>query len=182
MTVTLTLETVIALSAYLRRLELSIDRSLREDAAPLRAYIEREVRPPLPVVVEWAMGFGGIHAASIRATKFLGPSLLFGRMQMWVRGTVGLDPEQISRIGVMLQELSQALLAADFVDPSVFAPIRLDLRRASDALLRYVPHARTRRRIQRIEHRNQNPVIETEEFTALVGEAKWLTPHDGQRV
>lgn len=184
MTTMFSRRTVVALSAYLRRLELSVDRSLREDAAPLRIYCEQEIQPALSAVAGWLTSIGGSGSATpaLDRKRRGGPSTVSGRLQLLLRNRIRFDAAEVGLIAATLQQLSAALNQATVVEPGVFAPIRLRLREDSDALLRYVPDARTRRRIERVEHRNQNPVLATEAFESLAGGPGWLTPQRGKIV
>ncbi len=177
MTTMFSRQTVVALSAYLRRLELSVDRSLREDAAPLRNYCDKEIQPALPVVAAWLTGVSETDAGTSAQPRArdIGPSMLSGRIQLYLRDRLRLDTAQVGRIAATLRQLSDALREAVVVEPEAFVPIRLRLREAGDLLLRYVPDASTRRRIERVEHRNQNPVRSTEAFESLAGGPGWLT-------
>lgn len=174
--------TVVALSAYIRRLELSVDRSLREDAALLRDYCEKEVHPTPSAVAEWLMSVSGGGDSVASATREVRPSLISGRLQLYMRGRLQLDTAHVGRMAATLQQFSDALRQAAVVEPHVFVPVRLKLTEASEWLLRYVPDARTRRRIARVEHRNQNPVHPTEAFESLAGGPDWLVPHRGKIV
>lgn len=180
MTTLFTRRTVVALSAYLRRIELSLQRSLGEDARKLRDYLDREVQPPVAVVAEWAASFGS-PAKTATPTECFGPSLLWGRLQLLLRGRVAINANHVAQIGSLLQQLLAELEVTDVVDRG-FAPIRLELCLASIALLGYVPDVATRERILRVEHLNQNLFLPTEPFETIAEGPGWMTPCPGQTV
>jgi len=182
MTTMITRRTVVALSAYLRRLELSLDRSLGEDANRLRDYCEMQIRPTPVVVGEWLSGVGRPGTATDGPSYIgrVGPPMPLGRLQLLVLGRIGLKCEQLWQIGTIVRQFADALHDALIVEPEVFVPIRLKLREASDALLKYVPDAFTRGRIERVEHRNQGPLLPTLAFDSISGGSDWLGVQQGR--
>lgn len=170
---------LIGLCAYLRRLEMSVDRSLREEIKPLKDYCEGSSMPTLRQVLDRLslIGAGEMIQNSPQDESLAFPrelySILIARIQWYSRGGIIMKEGEVQFIYSTLLKLSVALDQCQIVDPDIFVPIRVRLYVAGDFRLRCIPE-RIRKKIYGVEHLNQNPMLKTETVESICNDPNWL--------
>ena len=171
---------LIGLCAYLRRLEMSIDRALRGEIRPLKAYCKGNAIPTLQQVLNRfsSIGVGVKIEKPLWNDPCIPPpgawSVLIAWSQWYFRRGILLKESEIQRVHTSLLELSVALDQHVIVDPEVFGLLRVRLGGIVDNLLRYIPNRRIRKKIYRVEHLNQNPMTKTLTIESIFNQQDWL--------
>ena len=170
---------MIGFCAYLRSLEMSLDRSLKDKIDPLRDYFERGSIPKLRQVVERLSALGitpditlNLAFPLVRRREL--PSKWMGRMQWHLLGGIVINVNEIRSVYSALLKCLTELDRRQRVDPEIFAPIRLYLRLTVDILQESIPNAKLRGRIYRVKHLNENAVLRTESIESITGHRDWL--------
>lgn len=171
---------LIGLSAYLLRLEMSVDRALRQGIGPLKDYCEGATIPTLRQVLNKLASMSAVDGtnkpmredASVLLNGFL---LKFIAWLGWyLRGSVVFKEREVMFIYSALFQLSTELDRCQTVDPKVFVPIRLRLLEASSLCITRIPDRGVRGRIYRVEHLNQNIMLKRETIDSICGHQDWL--------
>jgi hypothetical protein len=92
----------------------------------------------------------------------------------FLRGRVVFTKNEVRFIHSVLLELSTELDKRQTVDPEVFGPIRLRLTKAYLLCLARIPDWGARRKINRVEHLNQNSMVQTETLDSICGQRDWV--------
>jgi hypothetical protein len=172
---------LIGLSAYLRRVELSVDRALRQDIGPLKDYCQGAAVPTLRQVLGRLGSIGEADDKDEQKQENAWPindgplALLFAWLGWYLRGRVFFQNSELRAIHASLLDLSNELEKHRTVDPDAFAPIRLRLRQIGDACIARIPDRGVRRKIYSVEHLNQNPNLKTETIDSICDHRDWLS-------
>lgn len=81
---------------------------------------------------------------------------------------------EVRLIHSTLKNFLAALNRCQIVEPEIFVPIRLGLDEAANVTARWIPDARTRNRIYRVEHLNQNFMLKTESIDDICNHHDWI--------
>jgi len=168
------------LSAYLSRLELSVDRALRQDIGLLKDYCTEKTAPKLKQVLSRldmisAVGPADRFAVPMPPVRQRGSlSILAAWFSWYLRGGVVLTASEIQAIKSNLRQLSDALDRCQSVDPDTFVPIRLRLLEMGSLCKACIPDRKLRGKINCVEHLNQNPLLRTETIETICGHRNWL--------
>lgn len=171
---------LIGLSAYLLRLGLSVDRTLRQSTGPLKGYCEGTAIPTLSQVLASLDSMCAADGAdepmqeSADATHNGVLPLVTAWLGWCFRGRVVFKKSEVRFIHSVLLQLSTELHRCPTVDPEVFGPIRVRLTSAYLLCFARIPDRHARSKINRVEHLNQNPRLKTETIDSICGHRDWL--------
>jgi hypothetical protein len=168
------------LSAYLLRLELSVDRALRQGIGSLRDYCEGAAKPTLRQVLDKLDsmcvigGAEGLMQMGSCAPRHGYLRTFIGWFEWHLRGSVAFSVSEVRFIHSALLQLSTELDRHQTVEPEVFGPIRLRLTKAYAICIARIPDKGIRGKISRVEHLNQNFMLKTETIDSICDHRNWL--------
>lgn len=165
---------LLGLCAYLRQLELSIDRSLG-NLADFKAYCETGPTERLARVIE-RLGFFLPQITGVPSVnKELRTSPLFIRLWSWYsQAGVDVDGVLLMKVRALLERIAATLNAPTELSRNEFVEIRLDLNQAIHCLSYQIFPVSKRNTTLAVEHLNQNSILKTNSIAAIAGDANWL--------
>jgi hypothetical protein len=174
----------IGLCAYLRQMQLSVDRSL-DDPLALKRYFANEVKPSLgEVAARCAAIAGGRRAGTFKWDYSYGRSSRTWRIvdaissivDCYLLRKIRIDPRHLQQACLIIDSMIGELAIDRPMDPTVSAPFLHAAGKATSHLALRIWPLSTRRKANAVKHLYQNPILDPEfkPIEQICGRADWL--------
>lgn len=164
--------TLLGLCAYLKQLELSIDRTL-ETPDELAQYYNQSVITPLPLIRAYLDGLLKHELPSKDNTYFRNDNIL-KRFCCWyfcndinINGALIVESERIINETLKLLDNPASSRKGDFVQ------IRLQINDLTEHIIKYIFPLSRRRLVYAVEHCNQNDILKCFSVEKIAGTSDW---------